>query len=120
MGMKTEICLTRDDILRISALYKGHIRNEAGLETALRAGARRGVFKRTAYLWRAILAGSPFAEGDKRTAVAIAVLLLELSGRRLSDVQTDALIHAVIRASGEGITKVNKIERLLRYAVQNT
>lgn len=114
---KPEKSLTKDDILRISSVYKGHIRNEAGLETALRAGARRGTFKRTAYLWRAILASSPFADGDKRTAFAVADIMFASSGRSLSRTQKEALVRAVIRVSKENITRLGRIERLLRYAV---
>ncbi|MBM3303736.1 MAG: hypothetical protein FJY76_01460 [Candidatus Aenigmarchaeota archaeon] len=105
--------LTRDDIMKISRLYGGGLRNEAEIENALYAGRGRSVPRQVAYLWRAILVSHPFIEGDKKTALAVAELLF-----RGSDADSRRLVAAIIRITKESIADVGRIERLVRYAME--
>jgi len=107
-----------EDIAKISQHFGGRLRVEAGLNAALAAGGRRGIFRRIAYLWRALLHSYPLVEGDRRTALVVAIILFEKNRIALWDGQRKRLVSAILKVSKENISDVGRIERLVRYAVQ--
>ncbi len=115
--MKTET-ITIGDIARISQRLGGGLHSDAGLDAALAAGGRRGVFRRIAYLWRALLFGYPLSEGDRATALVVALIIFENSRMALWDGQKRRLVNALLKVSKENISEIGRIERLVRYAVQ--
>ncbi len=123
--MKTE-SITIGDIARISQHFGcgrfgrggGSSFSEAGLDAALMAGGRRGVFRRIAYLWRALLFGYPLSEGDRKTALVLAFVTFENSRMALWDGQKRRLVNALLKVSKENISEIGRIERLVRYAVE--
>jgi uncharacterized protein YjiS (DUF1127 family) len=115
--MKTEN-LAVSDIAGISQHFGGGLHGEASLDAALVAGGRRGVFRRIAYLWRALLSSYPLAEGDRRTALIIAFIVFEKSRMALWDGQKKRLVSALLKVSKENISDIGRIERLVRYAVE--
>jgi len=115
--MKTEH-LAVSDIVKISQHFKGGLRSEAGLDAALIAGGRRGVFRRIAYLWRALLLSYPLVEGDRRTALVVAFIIFEKNRMALWDGQKKRLVSALLKVSKENISDIGRIERLVRYAVE--
>jgi hypothetical protein len=115
--MKTEV-LAISDIARINQHFEGNLRGEAGLDAAIVAGGRRGVFRRIAYLWRALLFSYPLMEGDRRTALIVAFIIFEKSRMALWDGQKKRLVSALLKVSAENISDIGRIERLVRYAVE--
>ena len=123
--MKTDN-LAISDIVKISQYCSGKmaadaasgwLRSEAGLDAAIVAGGRRGVFRRIAYLWRALLFSYPLAEGDRRTALIVAFIIFEKNKMALWDGQKKRLVSALLKVSKENISDIGRIERLVRYAV---
>ena len=121
--------LAISDIVKISQHFGGglvtgrgahdsRLVSEAGLDAALVAGGRRGVFRRIAYLWRALLSGYPLAEGDRRTALIAAFIIFEKNRMALWDGQKRRLVNALLKVSKENISEISRIERLVRYAVE--
>lgn len=115
--MKSEM-LSRDDITRIMGRFGGRPGNEAAIDAALLAGRRRGAFRKVAYLWRALLFGYPLSEGDRRTALVVAFIVLEGGGVALWDGQKKRVVDTLLRVSKENISDIRRIERLVRYAVE--
>lgn len=102
--------ITKDDVMRISRLYGSSLRNEAEIENALYAGRGRSAPRQVACLWRALLVSGPFFEGDKRTALAAACILLGHG--------SEGIVAAIIKITKESITDIDRIERLVRYAME--
>jgi hypothetical protein len=115
--MKTEN-LSISDMVAISQHFKGGLRGDAGLDAALVAGGRRGVFRRIAYLWRALLFSYPLVEGDRRTALIVAFIIFEKNRMALWDGQKKRMVSALLKVSAENISDISRIERLVRYAVE--
>ncbi len=116
--MNSEYMLTKEDIKRINERYEGTLRGDAEIETALYVGKGKSIFRKIAYLWRAVLVGHPFTDGNKRTALAIGEVLFELDGFHLSEESKRKMVNAIIKMSREDTTKINRIERLVRYVVE--
>ena len=66
--MNSEYIITRDEIILVNKKYGGSLRNDAEIETSLYLGKGKNIFRKIAYIWRAILVGHPFTNGNKRTA----------------------------------------------------
>ena len=64
----------KEQIRAINEKYGGSLRNDAEIETALLLGKGKSVFRKIACLWRAILVGHPFTDGNKRTALGAALI----------------------------------------------
>jgi hypothetical protein len=110
--------ITKDDTVKISGFFGSRISNEAGLDAAILAGRNRGMFRKISYIWRALLSPYPLAEGDRKTALAFALSAFVSAGMVLDQKCKERLVSAVIRISKENIHNINRIERLLRYAVE--
>jgi death-on-curing family protein len=75
--MNSEYIISKEQIKAINERYGGSLRTDAEIETALSMGKGRSAFRKTAALWRAILVGHPFTDGNKRTALMVALYILE-------------------------------------------
>jgi prophage maintenance system killer protein len=116
--MNPEYMLSKDDIKQINEKYGGTLRSDAEIETALFMGKGRSLYRKIAYLWRAVLVGRPFTDGNKRTALAFAEVLFESSGFKLNPDEEKRLIEAVIKISKDNLREINRIEGLIRHAVK--
>jgi death-on-curing protein len=110
--------LSKNDIREINKKYGGTLRSDAEIETALAMGKGRSIYRKIAYLWRAVLVGHPFSDGNKRTALAFAEVLFECSGVDVSAGEKKRLVDTIIKISKDNLTDVNRIEGLIRYAVK--
>ena len=95
----------------------GSVRLDAEIETALERGKGRSAPRKIALLWRAILLGHPFTDGNKRTALTVALVICEASRIPLTEKATDRLVEEIKRIAAEHIDDIVRIERLIRYAV---
>ena len=101
----------------INERYGGSLRSDAEIETALDLGKGKSLFRKIAYLWRAVLVGHPFTDANKRTALMVALTILERCKIGLDDAKKETLVMGIRKIASENLTNVNKIERLVRYAV---
>ncbi len=116
--MISEYMITISRIKEINERYGGTLRNDAEIETALYLGKGKCVFKKLAYLLKAILVGHPFTDGNKRTALMVALIMLEDCEIKINDLQKVRLIAKITKIASENIVDVSRIERWIRYAVQ--
>jgi len=115
--MNSEYLLDKEQIRQLNEMYGGNVRNDAEIETALSMGRGRSVYRKIAYLWRAILVGHPFVDGNKRTALTVALTLLEKCHMEPPDSKKKVMVQSVSRIAKENIRDVDRIERMVRYAV---
>lgn len=115
--MNSEYIITKEQIRSINERYGGDIRSDAEIETALDLGKGKGLYRKIAYLWKAILVRHPFTDGNKRTALMVALTILEKCHVKLDQGKTENIISEITKIAMENITDVNRIERLVRYAV---
>lgn len=116
--MNPEYIIDKEHIRAINEKYGGDLRSDAEIETALDLGKGKSIFRKIAYLWRAILVGHPFTDANKRTALGVALILLEKCRIETNEKKTENMVSAVTKIAKENITDINRIERLVRYAAK--
>ncbi len=114
--MNSEYIIPKDQIKAINERYGGSLRTDAEIETALSMGSGRSVFRKIAALWRAILVGHPFTDGNKRTALMVALYIFDSCEVEISEERKEDMISEITKIARENITDINRIERLVRYA----
>jgi prophage maintenance system killer protein len=115
--MNTEYIMTKEQIRMINERYGGSLRTDAEIETALDLGKGKSVCRKIAYLWRAILVGHPFTDGNKRTALIVALNVLEKCEIDVKGDRKESIVTEIKKIASENITDISRIERLVRYAV---
>ncbi|NIO23190.1 MAG: hypothetical protein GTN38_04160 [Candidatus Aenigmarchaeota archaeon] len=115
--MNSEYIISKDQIKWINRKYGGGLRSDAEIESALHLGKGKSAFRKIAYLWRAILVGHPFTDGNKRTALITALTMLKACKIKTGKKVNENLVSGIRKIAGENVTNVNRIERLIRYAV---
>jgi len=115
--MNPEYIVTKEQIHMINEKYGGSLRSDAEIETALDLGKGKSVYRKIAYLWKAILVGHPFTDGNKRTALIVALAVLEKCNIELDEMKKENIVSEITKIAKENITDINRIERLVRYAV---
>ncbi len=67
--------ISKEDLLRINKGFGGILRNDSSLDFAIdiQKNKKFGIYKKLAYLWRAILVDHSFSDGNKRMAAFIAL-----------------------------------------------
>ena len=115
--MNLEYIITKEQIKKINKQYGGSLRMDAEIETALFLGKGKNMYRKIAYLLRAILVGHPFTDGNKRTALIVALSVLESCNIKLKAEEKEKLVAVVTKIAKESIRDVSRIERLMRYVV---
>ena len=116
--MNSEYIIRKGQIRAINELYGGSLRTDAMIETALDMGKGRSIYRKIAHLWKAILVGHPFTDGNKRTALMVALTILEKCKIRLDEGKKNMMVTEIRRIAMENIKDVERIERLVRYVVK--
>ncbi len=116
--MISEYVLSKDEIKRINEKYGGYLRTDAEIDTALYIGKGKNLFRKIACLWRAILVGHPFTDGNKRTAIVVALAMLERCNVKVDDPMRKTIASEVRDIASENITDLKKIERRVRYVTE--
>ncbi len=115
--MNSEYIISKYQIKWINRKYGGGLRSDAEIEGALHLGKGKAVFRKISYLWRAVLVDHPFTDGNKRTALMIALAALDICRVKTDKRVKVNLVSEITKIAKENITDVNRIERLIRYAV---
>jgi death-on-curing family protein len=114
--MNSEYIISKEQIKWINSKYGGNLRSDAEIETALDMGKGRSVFRKIAYLWRTILVGHPFTDGNKRTALMVAWTIIKDCKIETNDKADENMVSEITKIARENITDIDRIERLIRYA----
>jgi len=113
MCRKMEMKVTKDEVIKINKRLGGSLSRDGSLDFAIDIASKekRNPYKKIAYLIRAIIIDHPFTDGNKRTALEIAVKKL-YNCKITCDV--NKLTKALIKIAKNNIHQVIKIERMLR------
>lgn len=109
--------ISKDDIIKINRKLEGSLSRDGSIDFALSQlkNKRIGQYKKLAYLWRAILVDHPFSDGNKRTAVLLAIDFAIQCNKRFDD---EKLAKIAVKIAKENTTNINKIERKLKNAIK--
>src|SRR3989344_5912256 len=100
----------KEELLRINNGFGGGLISDSSIDFALekQEDKKLGIFKKLAYLWRAILVDHPFTDGNKRTAVFLGFAFAE---EHKKQVDKDLILHHTITIAKESVIDIRKIER---------
>ena len=108
--------ISKEDLLKINHGFGGDLRSGSSLDFAFDVinNKKFGIYKKLAYLWRAILVDHPFSDGNKRTAAFVALALAEEYNKR---VDRDLLLHHIISIAKNNTHSIKNIEWRLKNAI---
>ncbi len=109
--------ISKEDIIRIAEGFEGVLRNKSSLEFALdkQKETKLGHYKKLAYLLRAILVDHPFSDGNKKTAMFIA---LAFANEEKKQPDRDLLLHHILSIASKNITQIRAIEERMKNAIR--
>ncbi len=109
--------ISKEGIIRINNGFGGSLRNEASLDSTLNTqnNKKLGKYKKLAYLFRAILVYHVFSDGNKKTAVFIALAFAEQYNKTTND---QLLMHHTHSIASKNVNRVRNIELRLKNAIQ--
>jgi len=107
----------KEELLRINKGFGGNLRSGSSLDYALEKleDKRIGIYKKLAYLLRAILVDHPFSDGNKRTAAYVS---LKLANDFKKQVDMELLTYQMVSIAKHNIHDIRKIERRLKNAIR--
>jgi len=109
--------ISKEEILHINKGFGGGLRNDSSLDFAIDIlkNKKLGDYKKLAYLLRAILVYHPFSDGNKRTAMYIALKFIEGTKKQ---VDRDLLLHHIVSIEKNNITEIKNIEYRMKNAIR--
>ena len=107
----------KEELLRINVGFGGGLRSGSSIDFALdmQDNEKLGGYKKLAYLFRAIIVDHPFNDGNKRTAMYLALKFAEENRKR---VDRDLLLQQIVSIAKNNETEIRNIERRLKNAVR--
>ena len=109
--------ISKKDLLRINKGFGGSLRSSSSLDYAFEKleDKKLGIYKKLAYLWRAILVDHPFSDGNKRTASFVAFIFADENKKQ---VNRDILLHQIISIAKKNIQDIRNIEQRIKTAIK--
>ncbi len=109
--------ISKEEILRINHGFGGNLRDDSSLDFALDhiKNKKFGMYKKLAYLWRAILVDHPFSDGNKRTAAYVAFAFVDGTDKQ---VDRDLLEYHIVSIAKNNIHTIKNIEWRLKNAIR--
>lgn len=109
--------ISKEELLRINYGFGGNLRDDSSLDYALDKlnDKKLGMYKKLAYLWRAILVDHPFSDANKRTAAYTALSFAHDSGKR---VDQELLMHHIVSIAKQNISNIKNIEYRIKNAIK--
>jgi len=109
--------IVKKEVINLNKKLGGNLSRNGSLDLALSSQKNKkiGEYKKLAHLWRAIIVDHPFSDGNKRTALLVAV---EFSHQNKKQFDQEKLAKIAIKIAKENITNINKIERKLKNAIK--
>ena len=107
----------KKEVIGINHWFGGNLRSGSSIDYAIDRleDKKLGMYKKLAYLLRAILVDHPFSDGNKRTAAYIS---LKFATEFKKQVNTELLIHHLVSIAKQNIHDIRKIERRLKNALK--
>jgi len=107
----------KEDLLRINKGFGGTLRSDSSIDYAIdvQENKKLGIYKKLAYMFRAVLVDHPFSDGNKRTAAYLALAFAEENNKQ---VDSDLLLHHILSIAKENITNIRQIEWRLKNAIR--
>ena len=109
--------ISKEDLIRINHGFGGDLRSDSSLEYALdvQKNNRLGLYKKLAYLLRAILVDHPFSDGNKRTAMFLCLNFAEENNKQ---VDRELLLEQIISIAKHNITEIRNIEYRIKNCIR--
>ena len=109
--------ISKKDLLRINKGFGGSLRSSSSLDYAFEKleDKKFGIYKKLAYLWRAILVDHPFSDGNKRTAMFLCLNFAEENKKRID---RDLLLEQIISIAKNNINEIRNIEWRLKTCIR--
>jgi len=109
--------ISKEDLLRINKGFGGSLRSGSSLDFAFDKlkDKKLGIYKKLAYLTRAILVDHPFSDGNKRTAMFVAFMFSE-ENNKVAD--RGLLLHHIVSISKNNLNNIRNIEWRLKNAIK--
>ena len=108
--------ISKEELLRINEGFGGGLRSDSSIDFALemQENNKLGVYKKLAYLWRAILVDHPFSDGNKRTAMFVAFVL---GDENKKTIDRELLKHQITSIAKKNIQDIRNIEQRIKTAI---
>lgn len=109
--------ISKKDLLSVNYGFRGNLRSGSSLDFALDKleNKRLGIYKKLAYLFRAILVDHPFSDGNKRTASFVA---MSFADEFKKQIDKDLLLHHIVSIAKKNIHNIRNIEYRLKNAIR--
>jgi prophage maintenance system killer protein len=109
--------ITKSNIIGLNKKFdNGKVINEGSLNFAIsNIKQTKDWIKQLAYLTRAILIDHVFEEGNKRTAVALIMAVIEMHNLPCDIYKVDKVAITIIT---KNVTNINQIRRMIKSVIQ--
>ena len=109
--------ISKEDLIRIDQGFGGNLRSGSSIDFAFHMLEKKklGLYKKLAFLFRAILVDHPFSDGNKRTAMFIA---LSFASEYHKNVDEELLLHHILSIAKKNETSIRNIEWRLKNAIK--
>lgn len=109
--------ISKEELLRINKGFGGNLRSDSSLDYAFDKlnEKKLGMYKKLAYLIRAILVDHPFSDANKRTAAYAA---LSFAHEFNKQVDQELLTHHIVSIAKQNIQTIKNIEYRLKNAIR--
>ncbi|MDP2947905.1 MAG: type II toxin-antitoxin system death-on-curing family toxin [Nanoarchaeota archaeon] len=109
--------ISKEDLIRINQGFGGNIRNDSSLDFAIsiQENKKFGIYKKLAYLLRAVLVDHPFSDGNKRTAMFIALNFAEQNNKIID---RDLLLEQIVSIAKNNITEIRNIKNRIKNCIR--
>ena len=109
--------ISKKELIRINQGFGGNLRNDSSLDYAIevQSNNKLGIYKKLAYLLRAILVDHPFSDGNKITAMYICLKFKEENKKQID---RDLLVEQIISIAKNNINEVRNIEWRIKNAIR--
>mgnify|MGYP001618425904 CR=1 FL=1 len=109
--------ISKEDLIRINQGFGGNLRSGSSIDFAFHMLEKNklGIYKKLAFLFRAILVDHPFSDGNKRTAMFLA---LSFSSEYHKKVDEELLVHQILSIAKKNETNIRNIEWRLKNAIK--
>ena len=109
--------ISKEDLLRVNQGFGGNLRSGSSIDYAIdmQENKNLGEYKKLAYLLRAVLVDHPFSDGNKRTAMFIALAFAEETKKQAD---RELLLHHIVSIAKQNMINVRNIEWRLKNAIR--
>ena len=109
--------ISKKDLLRINRGFDGNLISDSSIEFAMekQEDKKLGGYKKLAYLMRAILVDHPFTDGNKRTAMFVA---LNFAIENKKQIDKEILLYQIVSIAKKSIINIRQIEWRLKNAIR--